>query len=309
MWLDIVIIGKNEEENLKRLKASIEKVRKVVNKTIYIDSASSDKSVNTAKVFCDVVIELKEDKNLCASLGRRIGATHAEKDWILFLDADMEITNQFQEWIIAFNQETNNSGFVGKYKDIDESRQKTRYRIFKSKKGIARYFGGAVLLKKEALLKSGNWASIIFSNEEIELYSRMIKKGYKVESLKEVMVNHYTEVSTIQEDLVDIILVKNKKNTVGSSQVLIKSIKEKFFIALFSLQPLPYILFVISLVTIAFAVFNLKIAITWFLLSHFLLIIILRSFKAVVLGYLFQYLLFTGLILQLPGSNKWKMKY
>jgi len=243
------------------------------------------------------VIELKEHEGLCASLGRKIGATFAEEDWILFLDADMEITDEFHEWLSTFNKDTRSSGFVGKYKDIDIENNRIKYRVYKNVDGIAKYFGGAVLLKRAALFQSGNWASTIYSNEEIELYSRMIQKGFKVESIEELMVNHYTEIPTVKESLLYLVLMRNKKLSLGPSQVLIKAIKEKYFKNLFSLQPLPYSLFLINVMTVLLIIVSLKIALTWFVVAHVLVVIITRSVKRVCVAYISQYLIIMGLLL------------
>lgn len=308
LWLDLVVIGRNEEVNIKALGLSITKIDKLINKKIYVDSASDDKSVCLAKKYFDQVIELDKEEDLSASLGRRVGASFTEKEWILFLDADMEITDEFCEWLSNFKFETSNFGFVGKYKDIDVEQKKIKFRIFKSKNGIARYFGGAVLLNSDALFKVGNWSSNIYANEEIELYSRMTKAGYKIEIIDEIMVNHYTEIPNIKDKLMNLLLIKDRKNLIGASQVFIKSIKEKFFINLFYLQPLPYILFGVYFIFTILFMFSVFGALIWILLSHFLLIIFQKGVKSIVLAYVFQYLLIMGLLFQMVNLAKLKMR-
>ncbi|MEK3980700.1 glycosyltransferase [Psychrobacillus sp. FSL K6-2836] len=306
MWLDLVVIGRNEEVNLNALKLSINKIDKLINKRIYVDSASIDNSVTMAKGFFDFVIELSRNEDLSASLGRKIGASFTEKEWILFLDADMELNDQFTEWLLNFENVTSNFGFVGKYKDIDRERNKNRYRVFKSKNGIARYFGGAVLLRRVALFEVGNWSSNIYANEEIELYSRMTKKGYKVEIIDQVMVNHYTEIPNTKEKIMNLFIIKNKKNFIGTSQVFIKAIKERFFIQLFRLQPLPYLLLIFNFLFLNILIFSHLIALIWLISSHILLIIFQKEIKSVILGYIFLYLLIMGLLIQIVDLAKFK---
>ena len=300
MWLDIVVIGKNEEQNLSKLKLSISKLGEIVNKTIYVDAASEDDSVQMAHSFCEVVVVLKKSEGNCASLGRRVGATYTEKDWVLFLDADMEIHEQFCEWLSTFSNKTKNVGFVGKYMDVDVERKKIKYRTFTHRDGIARYFGGAVLLKRDALLQSGNWSNSIYSNEEIELYARMSRLNLKVEIIEEVMVNHYTEILPTKEKVLELFLWK-RKTKMGPSQVFVKSIREGFFRYLLYLQPLPYILFVVNILTlILFSLTSVRVALYWFIITHILVIIINKNLKSIILAYIFQYSIIVGLLLQVP---------
>lgn len=309
MWLDLVVIGRNEEANIKTLGLSINKIDQLINKKIYVDSASVDNSVAISKKYFDKVIELDKEEDLSASLGRKVGASFTEKEWILFLDADMEITTQFCKWLFNFKHETNNFGFVGKYKDIDIEQNKIKFRVFKSKNGLAKYFGGAVLLNSDALFKVGNWSSKIYANEEIELYSRMIKEGFKVEIIDEIMVNHYTDIPNIKDKVINLLLIKNKKNLIGASQVFIKSIKEKYFIYLFSLQPLPYILFCVYFIFFILFMFCNFIAFSWLILSHIFLAISQKGIKSVILAYVFQYLLVMGLLFQIIDLVKFKKRY
>lgn len=308
LWLDLVVIGRNEETNIERLATSIKKIEKLFYNKIFVDSASTDDSVKMARKYFEQVIELDKEEDLSAALGRSIGANFTESEWILFLDADMEITDQFCEWLLKFKNETSYFGFVGKYKDIDVGKNKIKYRVFKNKNGIAEYFGGAVILKRNALFKVGNWSANIYANEEIELYCRMKREGFRVQIIEEIMVNHYTEIPNVWEKVKNLLLVKNKKNLMGASQVFIKSIKEKYFINLFYLQPLPYILFAINFIFIILLLFNNLLALCWFILSHILFAVFQKGIKSVILAYVFQYLLVIGLILHMLDLVKLRIK-
>ena len=79
--LSIVAIGRNEADHIERLTASIDALKSVCDfpvETIFIDSASSDASVEMARRYFDVVHELMDDPDLCASAGRYIGTLEAK---------------------------------------------------------------------------------------------------------------------------------------------------------------------------------------------------------------------------------------
>ena len=68
-WLSVVVIGRNEAHNLERLFTSIFPLSDLIADIIYVDSASTDNSVEIASKYCDYVIKLKDSEFLNASIG------------------------------------------------------------------------------------------------------------------------------------------------------------------------------------------------------------------------------------------------
>lgn len=192
--LSVVVIGKNESLGLERLVRSIEKFKEYLSvEFLYVDSASTDDSVAVANIFFDKVIVLAADHNLSASAGRFVGTRHSKGKWVLFLDGDMQvesnILNEIAKWITHGAVEC--VGLVGSYLHHYPDGTTSIWQPKRISKG-AEHFGGAVLLRKD-VVNECNWNPRIFSNEEIDLYSRMQEKGYFVTVIDGIFIHHYTE--------------------------------------------------------------------------------------------------------------------
>ncbi len=200
--LSVVIIGKNEGPNLPKLELS---VRGLVDfcsfptEVIYVDSASADDSTRLARQFCDKVIELEESDRSCASAGRYIGTLHASYPWILYIDADMAVREDFfpivQEKVAAGSEYV---GFIGTYihhfDDGSSAVQEFRGEFLTS--DLAAHFGGAVLLRKDAVIDAGNWDPSIFGKEEMNLYARLGNGDRVIRCVDVPMVDHHSEFYT-----------------------------------------------------------------------------------------------------------------
>lgn len=197
--LSIIVIGRNEADNLQRLFNSLTPLAKSEGvEIIYVDSASTDSSIDIAKVFVSKVVRLGQSKNLSASAGRHVGTLVARGRWILYLDGDMELTPEFCEKTrsLTTSKRTISSicGYIGRYDDhyIDGSIRRNLLRQ-DPRKEKARYIGGAVLLLRDTVLAAGNWNHRVFSYEELDLYTRLLSQGYYVEYIDLPMIVHHTQ--------------------------------------------------------------------------------------------------------------------
>ncbi|MDH5525837.1 MAG: glycosyltransferase [Nitrospirota bacterium] len=196
--LTVCVIGRNESASIDRLVNSLEPLSGLPFgvETIYVDSASTDNSVSLARGLFDRVLVLDGSKNLCASAGRFIGTLEGSGSWVLYLDADMTLHPEFYAILARLeNLVASHGGFVGGLRDVYPD-GKVRDRLvgsgFRENRTVP-YFGGAVLLRKEAVMVAGNWNPCLFSHEEIDLYSRMVAAGYPVRYTDTPMVDHFTE--------------------------------------------------------------------------------------------------------------------
>jgi glycosyltransferase involved in cell wall biosynthesis len=231
--LTICIIGKNEAHNLKKLVNSLEILKQLpfAYETIYVDSASTDDSVELARKLCNSVYVLKHSKYLCASAGRFIGTLKACGDWILYLDGDMALCPEFVPVLVEkCKVRDKNIGWVGTIRNIYPDGvmvEKTRNKL--SGNIISADFGGAVLLPKKLVLKAGNWNPKIFSNEEIELYTRIRGMGGIVASSDSLMIEHFTEKFPAWQVLIGIFYPGNYygKKFYGIGQILNDRIRKR----------------------------------------------------------------------------------
>ena len=90
----IVIVGKNEEKILDKCFSS---VTELTDNIIYVDSDSSDKSIEIAKKYKIKIISIiSENYFHTASLARSVASKEVKTKFIQFIDADMTID---KEWI------------------------------------------------------------------------------------------------------------------------------------------------------------------------------------------------------------------
>jgi glycosyltransferase involved in cell wall biosynthesis len=85
--ITVVIITKNEEENIKRCLESV----KWCNEMIIVDDNSNDKTVEIAKKYKATVY--LRDLNNDFSAQRNFGLSKAKNEWVLFVDSDEIISD------------------------------------------------------------------------------------------------------------------------------------------------------------------------------------------------------------------------
>ncbi len=93
--LTVVILTKNEEENIVEV---IKNARKVTEKVLIIDSGSTDKTVELAEANGAKVIYRKWDNDFSAQ--RNFALQNVATDWVLYLDADERINDELAEAIL-----------------------------------------------------------------------------------------------------------------------------------------------------------------------------------------------------------------
>src|ERR1035441_3870442 len=98
--ISFIIIGRNEGWKLElALKSVFDAILlnniKDVSEVTYVDSNSSDNSVEIASKFPLTNIINVTDKNRNAAIGRNIGAVYSKGDALIFLDGDSQLIPEF----------------------------------------------------------------------------------------------------------------------------------------------------------------------------------------------------------------------
>ena len=189
MMISFVIIGKNEERNLKRCIESIYKGISEVKireyEIIYVDSNSTDKSIEVAASFPEVKI-FKVTGRSNAAMGRNVGAKNATGEVLFFVDGDMEIYTDFlaRHW----NHQSHSIDhpiIAGQWLDIVEPKPVKR----QSSKVFP---GGTFLIKRKVWESVGGMRTRFKTGEESDLGLRLMKKGHFLYRPDEFIINHYT---------------------------------------------------------------------------------------------------------------------
>ena len=92
--VSIIVPTYNEERHIGRLLESIKKQTYKKIETIVIDDGSNDDTVNISKKFTEKVYPREHSER---SVQRNYGASKAKGKYLIFLDADMELTSRVIE--------------------------------------------------------------------------------------------------------------------------------------------------------------------------------------------------------------------
>lgn len=104
--VSLIMIVKNEEENLERCLRSAEGV---VDEIVIVDTGSSDRTKEIAQSFGAKIVDNKWKGDF--SEARNVSIDNATGDWVMFLDADEELVEEDKELLIDLKNDTLNEGF------------------------------------------------------------------------------------------------------------------------------------------------------------------------------------------------------
>ena len=207
--ISVVVIGRNSFEQLQDVYHGeyLDFLKEQTCELIYVDSGSTDESVEWMRSRGFDTVTLLQDGLLSAAAGRNIGTQRAQSEFVLYLDSDMKIHDHehfFSRVRSELNKNTEHVGLVGQVVDHYPDGT-TRVRVRKShKNGTARTFGGFVILRRSEVISAGNWNSGLASLEEQELYSRLLARKKSVLYVPDVAVQHKTQVPNAIAELISV---------------------------------------------------------------------------------------------------------
>jgi glycosyltransferase involved in cell wall biosynthesis len=199
--LSFVIIGKNAERTIRRLIESViaHIPSRLSSEIIYVDSASTDATIEIVSEYPATILQLSPDHPLCASAGRFIGSRFASGKYIFFLDSDMEVMDGWLDRALILLEEQPQIGVItGIVMDTDPAVRMDEipsidYSCY-SDFGLIdiEYAGGAAVFRQSVLNEVGTWNPYIISDEEAELCLRIRQVGYRVVRLEYPVTRHYS---------------------------------------------------------------------------------------------------------------------
>lgn len=193
--VSIVIIGRNEERAIdKCVGAALAAAEQIGGaEIIFVDSASTDRTVEIVQSLGVRVISMKPTMKLSPSAGRFVGSKYAHGEFILFLDADTLVYKDFLPKAIEhFDRNPEIGGINGFLDDLDENGEvladvEERYETVADAKWLR---GPCCLYRRAALEKSSSFNPHLAVEEEAELGLRLIKNGWKLNILPIPMACH-----------------------------------------------------------------------------------------------------------------------
>tara|TARA_B100000315_G_scaffold254356_1_gene295225 strand:- start:254 stop:1171 length:918 start_codon:yes stop_codon:yes gene_type:complete len=244
--LTFVVIGKNEASNLPRCFSSIKKISQNI---VYVDSDSSDNSIEIAKKF-DIKIILKVKSSYgTPALSRSVGAKKVNTKYIQFVDGDMELDTNWPTKAIKRLESNSNIVAVHGYKKVFTHNTDDFFILSDKNDWEADYLQGAFLINKDSYIKAGGLDGRFYGEEERDLYIRIKSIGYEVWYIHQLMGSHYD----LKKKSITRIFFSDSCASIWIP--LIKAIKAKnvrSYVFVYRALLLPFLLDIISIFSIFF---------------------------------------------------------
>ncbi|HWA52013.1 MAG TPA: glycosyltransferase [Patescibacteria group bacterium] len=183
--VSIVIPARNEEKNIGRLLDSIKKQSYKRIETIVVDDGSSDKTINISKQKGAKVFQRA---HLERSAQRNFGASKAKGKYLIFLDADMELTKKVVEdcvstvfgkyKLLVIPEKTVGNNFIARIRNFEREMYMGDFSI-----EVARFF------EKKIFEEYGGYDLELTGPEDYDLPYR-IGKQYEIGRSGEYILHH-----------------------------------------------------------------------------------------------------------------------
>jgi|WetSurMetagenome_2_1015567.scaffolds.fasta_scaffold00034_55 glycosyltransferase involved in cell wall biosynthesis len=201
MMISFIIIGRNEGWKLTNCINSILNTSKSIPKfefeVIYIDSASTDDSIERVREFkTPRIYKLTSDYN--AAIGRNLGASLARGNIFCFVDGDMELIPGFFKSVFDENGNLIHPFISGQYINhfYNNNRELQKVEGYYNSENIQDDYqavvGGLFLIEKQLWEKVKGMRNKYRMGEDIDFGLRVAKEGTLLLRKKEAMGNHHT---------------------------------------------------------------------------------------------------------------------
>lgn len=203
----VVAIGRNEGERLKRcLRSAIACTDRVV----YVDSGSTDGSVEFALSIGVEVVDLDTSIPFTAARARNAGIERLCEKWeglrfVQVLDGDCELRDGWVQTAYDFLESNPVAGVVcGRRRE--RSPEQTIYNHlcdleWNTPIGQARSCGGDALFRLDAFHRVGGYNPSVIAGEEPELCVRLRATGFEVHRIDHEMTWHDASMTTLGQFL------------------------------------------------------------------------------------------------------------
>lgn len=192
----IVVIGRNEGE---RLRLCLESCVKQATCLIYVDSGSTDGSVDLARRFGAHVVELDRAHVFTAARARNCGLARLRDaspnlEFVQFVDGDCEIVESWLPAAIAFlDSRLGVAAVCGRRRERNPERSiynRLCDQEWNTPLGESRFFGGDVTMRIAPIVSVGGYRESLIAGEDPELSVRLRAAGWQIWRIDEDMTLH-----------------------------------------------------------------------------------------------------------------------
>jgi GT2 family glycosyltransferase len=193
----VVAIGRNEGERLRQCLTSLSAVSALV--LVYVDSGSTDGSVQCARDLGAEVIQLDIRVPFTAARARNVGFRRLldvvpNLPYVQFVDGDCEVSEGWLQHAAYFLDAHGDIGAVcGRRRERHPEQSIYNWLCdldWDRPVGETRAFGGDVMIRVDALKAAGGYRDDLIAGEEPELCVRLRAAGWRIWRLDREMVLH-----------------------------------------------------------------------------------------------------------------------
>jgi glycosyltransferase involved in cell wall biosynthesis len=192
----IVTIGRNEGERLRRCLDSVVGLGHTV---VYVDSGSTDGSVELARAKGAEVVALDMSQPFTMARGRNAGFARLEEispqvRFVQFVDGDCEVIDGWLETALATLNSRQDVAIVSGRRRERFPDQSVYNRLadieWDTPIGEARYCGGDAMIRVEAFKQAGGYNPKLIAGEEPDLAVRIRQHGWRILRIDAEMTLH-----------------------------------------------------------------------------------------------------------------------
>ena len=234
--ISFIIIGKNEGWRLEKCLQSIVSIVKQDNivdyEIIYVDSRSTDDSIELAKQYGAKAFLITGECN--AAIARNIGAREAMGDILFFIDGDMELFSGFLPKVLTQDGRLEYPFISGIFNDIIHDMDWNYLHTSRRHKlqegdadSVETTTGGLFLIEHSLWDKVGGMDTRFKRSQDYDLGLRLSQMGYPLHRKAILLANHYMRQYTIRNDYVGnvkytALLLRKHWNNIDYLKIFIK---------------------------------------------------------------------------------------
>lgn len=204
--VSIVIKALNEESNIRRaIESSLFAAANFDGEVILADSSSTDNTIEIAEHFPISIVQLEHIHDRSCGIGPQLGYQHSKGEYVYILDGDMELQAPFLKQAIAtldsqpevagvggyiHEMRADNLELKGRLKRVNRMRPKDLLDVD--------CLNGGGLYRRSAVEEVGYLSDRnLHAFEEYDLGARLRGKGWRLISLEDKAVDHFSyEIGT-----------------------------------------------------------------------------------------------------------------
>jgi GT2 family glycosyltransferase len=197
VMVGVVAIGRNEGE---RLRTCLESLRGLVQAIVYVDSGSTDGSVELGRSLASSVVELDLRIPFTAARARNHGfqrliELQPNLEYVFFVDGDCEVVAGWLQKAVAFLTEHREMAVVWGLRR-ERYPEKSIYNLLTDMEwedyplGETKFCGGDALIRVDALQQVKGYRPELICGEEPEMCVRLRQVGWRIWHLNEPMTIH-----------------------------------------------------------------------------------------------------------------------